>query len=87
MSPTKKNLTNLPSILGYLDDFDDYINGARDICNLVSKANGWRDTNEIIIKYIKNSFTINQNFSIFLQTDIVPISEWFICYEMWHDFP
>ena len=32
-------------LLENLDDFDDCINGARDICNLVSKANGWRDTN------------------------------------------
>ena len=48
-----------------------YINGASGICNFASKANVWRDTNEIINKYITDSFIINHNFFIFLQIDTV----------------
>ena len=51
-----------------------FIIGARGICKFASKANGWRDTNEIIIKYITHSYTINHNLFIFLQNDIAPIS-------------
>ena len=63
------------------------MNGDRSIGIFASKPNGGRNANGIIIEYIRDLFTVNNNFIIFSQNYIVPIPVWFIRYEKWHSFP
>ena len=41
-----------------------FVNGGRSISNYVIKTNGGRNANEIIIEYIRDLFTVNDNFII-----------------------
>ena len=64
-----------------------FVNGGRNISNFVFKPNGGRNANEIIIEYIRDLFTVNDNFIIFLQNYIAPIPAWFIRHERWNSPP
>ena len=42
-----------------------FMNGGRSISNYVTKTNGGRNASEIIIEYIRDLFTVNDDFIIF----------------------